>query len=303
MTHLTFAFYVLALIAGTASIHQTILIYLRYRKRVIKQYGFFLLALYLFLVAFALELYGRIGAIADSHALRNLLWIFQAAGGITYIFASPYFYHSLIGIDMTRCKRIAFFVIDVLVVAAAFADVALPALVVTDITLNALLFGMIAYGLVLIAANLRRIADQVLKKALLIFVLLSVGFFPFLYLDALAGITNRLSALEAYEGFAHPLYFLVLNVLTIYFGLRYLNRPAYMTDSGLTDFFCTRYGITRREREIIQLLVDGTSSREIAERLFVSAKTVENHIYNIYQKLGVKNRVQLYQLLKANSLD
>jgi DNA-binding CsgD family transcriptional regulator len=303
MKHLTFAFYTLALIAGTASIHQTILIFLRYKKTVIKHYGFFLLALYLFLIAFAIELYGRISGTAGSPALRNLVWIFQAAGGITYVFIAPYFYHSLMGIDMTKAKRIAFFAIDALVVTAALANVAFPALVATEVILNGVLFGMIAYGLVLIAANLGRIADRTLKQALLIFVILSIGFFPFLYLDALAGVMTSLSSLQRFEGFAQPLYFLVLNVLTIYFGLKYFNRPAYMAANEVTEFFCTQYGITPREREILPLLLEGTNSREIADTLFVSPKTVENHVYNIYQKLGVKNRVQLYQLLKSNTLE
>jgi LuxR family transcriptional regulator of spore coat protein len=303
MKHLTFAFYVLALVAGTASIQQTLVIYLRYRKNAIKHYGYFLLALYLILVAFMIELYGKIAAIQDAQALKNITYLFQAAGGIIYIFIAPYFYHSLMGIDMTRAKRIAFFAIDALVGLTALADVAFPALLVTDIILNVMLFGMIAYGLVLIAANLHRIVDRTLKRALSIFVILSVSFFPLLYLDALAGITGLLSSLKGFEGFAHPLYFLILNVLTIHFGLKYFNRPAYMAGNAVTDYFCTQYGITAREREIIQLLVEGINSREIADRLFVSAKTVENHVYNTYQKLSVKNRVQLYQLLKSNSLE
>ena len=51
--------------------------------------------------------------------------------------------------------------------------------------------------------------------------------------------------------------------------------------------------VTAREREIIGLLTDGRSNREIAGQLFISEKTVKNHISSIYRKLGVKNRVQL----------
>ena len=303
MQHLTFAFYFLALIAGTASLHQTILIYLRYRKRAIKHYGYFLLALYLFLIAFMIELYGRIAAVEDSGAVQNLFWIFQAAGGLSYILTAPSFYHSLMGIDLTGGKRIAFFAIDIFAVVAVLADVAFPALVVTEAVLSSLLFGMIAYGLVLIGVNLNRITDRILKRALLVFMALSVAFFPLLSLDVLVGFVPRLSFLSTFEGFAQPLYFLILNLLTIHFGLKYFNRPAYLAANEVTDYFCARYGVTRRERELIPLLLEGSSSREIADRLFVSAKTVENHVYNIYQKLGVKNRLQLYQLLKSNSLE
>ena len=62
------------------------------------------------------------------------------------------------------------------------------------------------------------------------------------------------------------------------------------------------HGISHREREILGLLLQGKSHREIEEELFISYHTVKNHIYNIYQKLDVKNRHQLFHLFaKANN--
>ena len=61
--------------------------------------------------------------------------------------------------------------------------------------------------------------------------------------------------------------------------------------------------ISARELEIVALLVEGKTNREIAERLFISANTVKTHIKNIYGKLEVSNRVQLYTLLRGFSGD
>lgn len=52
-------------------------------------------------------------------------------------------------------------------------------------------------------------------------------------------------------------------------------------------------GISRREEDIIGLLLMGKSSDDIEKMLFISTHTVKNHIYNIYRKLGIKNRTQL----------
>ena len=49
--------------------------------------------------------------------------------------------------------------------------------------------------------------------------------------------------------------------------------------------------LTRREAEILELLADGLTNREIAERLFISQKTVGTHLGHIFAKLGVHNRV------------
>lgn len=55
--------------------------------------------------------------------------------------------------------------------------------------------------------------------------------------------------------------------------------------------------LTQREVEILQLIAEGHTNREIAEHFFISLNTVKTHIQNIYSKLGVKRRTQA--VLKA----
>jgi DNA-binding NarL/FixJ family response regulator len=50
------------------------------------------------------------------------------------------------------------------------------------------------------------------------------------------------------------------------------------------------YGLSAREREILELLVDGQTKNQIAERLFLSPHTIDGHVRNIYMKLHVNNR-------------
>lgn len=50
--------------------------------------------------------------------------------------------------------------------------------------------------------------------------------------------------------------------------------------------------ITRREEEVLQLIADGCSTPEVAERLYISQKTVKNHLASIYQKLDARDRTQ-----------
>ncbi len=58
------------------------------------------------------------------------------------------------------------------------------------------------------------------------------------------------------------------------------------------------YGISEREGEIIALLVEGLSNQQIAKQLYISPNTVKTHIKNIYAKVDVNNRLQLFSLLK-----
>ncbi|WP_181347248.1 response regulator transcription factor [Thalassobacillus sp. CUG 92003] len=50
--------------------------------------------------------------------------------------------------------------------------------------------------------------------------------------------------------------------------------------------------LTRRECEVLQLLADGKSNRGVAESLYISEKTVKNHVSNILQKMNVNDRTQ-----------
>jgi DNA-binding CsgD family transcriptional regulator len=208
-----------------------------------------------------------------------------------------------LGLKPRTWKRVLFFTLDAVTVLAALLNLLLPALAFTGILLNAILFALIAYGLVLIAANLSNLGERTLRLALTTFFVLSLCFFPLMFIDAAMNYLPFLRIFAFLEGLAEPLYFLVLNALSIAFGLRYLNRPAYAEADRMTEFFVSRFKVTSREQEIIRLLLEGASGKEIGERLFISPKTVENHVYNLYQKLGVKNRVQLFRLIRANALE
>ena len=50
--------------------------------------------------------------------------------------------------------------------------------------------------------------------------------------------------------------------------------------------------ITRREEEVLQLIADGCSTPEVAAKLYISQKTVKNHLASIYEKLNARDRTQ-----------
>ena len=61
--------------------------------------------------------------------------------------------------------------------------------------------------------------------------------------------------------------------------------------------------LTKREREIFQLLIEDYSTKDIATKLGISEKTIRNHISNTIQKLGVSSRTQaLIELLRLQEL-
>jgi DNA-binding NarL/FixJ family response regulator len=62
----------------------------------------------------------------------------------------------------------------------------------------------------------------------------------------------------------------------------------------------TAVELSRRERDVAQLLAQGLSNRTIAERLYLSERTVDNHVHHILDKLGFDSRVQVATWLARN---
>jgi DNA-binding CsgD family transcriptional regulator len=62
-----------------------------------------------------------------------------------------------------------------------------------------------------------------------------------------------------------------------------------------------QYHITEREKDIMDLIVLGKTNKAIGEQLYISEKTVKNHIYNLYKKLGINSRFELMGLYKNST--
>jgi len=61
--------------------------------------------------------------------------------------------------------------------------------------------------------------------------------------------------------------------------------------------------LTKREHEVFDLLIKNNTTKEIADKLNISEKTIRNHISNAIQKLGVKGRAQaVIELLKLGEI-
>lgn len=96
--------------------------------------------------------------------------------------------------------------------------------------------------------------------------------------------------------------FFLINVYPILYLKNFLNMnyiDHLLINEKSIDFenFFKKHKISDREKEILKLLVQGKSNKDIEDILFISLKTVKNHIYNIYKKASVKSRIQLVNIV------
>ena len=70
-----------------------------------------------------------------------------------------------------------------------------------------------------------------------------------------------------------------------------------ISDEGIIDRISESYSLSKREREIMGLLIQGKTYKDIEAALFISVNTVRNHVHSIYRKLDIGNRASLLHLV------
>lgn len=89
----------------------------------------------------------------------------------------------------------------------------------------------------------------------------------------------------------------IINAIeTVYGGEQYIQEQLRQLLLSSLSASNSKQIVTRREKEILQLIVDEFTNQEIADKLFLSLRTVENHRNNLLQKLDVKNTAGLVKI-------
>jgi DNA-binding CsgD family transcriptional regulator/cbb3-type cytochrome oxidase subunit 3 len=97
-------------------------------------------------------------------------------------------------------------------------------------------------------------------------------------------------------------------IITILFLSRYISKARIeyealqkadaLHGTSAFEYNCKLFHLTCREVEIVQLIMKGFKYKDIAEKLFISERTVTKHVQNVYEKAGVSNRVELINKLE-----
>lgn len=74
--------------------------------------------------------------------------------------------------------------------------------------------------------------------------------------------------------------------------------PPFVPDAARIDAL----GLTSRELEVLRLIAEGLSNKEMADRLFVSENTIKTHTSRVFDKLGASRRTQAVQLAKSQGI-
>jgi DNA-binding CsgD family transcriptional regulator len=167
----------------------------------------------------------------------------------------------------------------------------------TNLTLGLLMVLAYGYGLLgLVAGRNSSLSDGQRRSA---------RYFGWFLIGGILSVAASLTFLRSYYVVGLAVGLLWLSYAPMLWLRRY-SQPYIQTIlpgevSSVVAVLARRYGITRREQEIMALLVEGKSNKEIEDQLCISFSTVKNHVYNLYRKLEVNSRAQLMHLVMVES--
>ncbi len=141
----------------------------------------------------------------------------------------------------------------------------------------------------------------IIYSVLLLAGFLTLIFIPGFFHDITYSMGRQYFDISPAELIFFPLYYFILSLIVIIYSGRYfiaitqLENSTQLSEELLIELG-RKHGLTEREKEVIPLIVEGMSNKQIAVNLFISTKTVDNHIYNIYKKLEINSRFELLYL-------
>jgi DNA-binding CsgD family transcriptional regulator len=218
-------------------------------------------------------------------------------GNLLLVTAVPVFVRGLTPAPLARTRRVLGFVGMVLLPLAGVLDELVDAAAIhllNDIGIASLL----AVGATMLAIGYRGIEEpetrRMINRMLWLTVVTIVLGRVQLLLTSLLGVALELRRIRVVQ----VLYYVGLLAVVLGYAVRHLFRPSGSADTVLSKEFVGQFGISNREREIVSMILQGYANRIIGERLFISDRTVKNHISSIYRKTGAANKVQLLNMVR-----
>lgn len=228
--------------------------------------------------------------------LRYIWMAIVIADGAFLLSFVPYFTTWIIAHPWRNPYKTIFFICSLVFVGVSIADLVFDSVILSRLSFLICLF-VIAFCLVVMLHNRKGIEDRDVRHMILTIVIVGLSLLPFImasfFVDYISSITSQVIIL------AYSIVILVFLFISI---SRKLSEEKEIVDKeeekngSAVDL--SLYHITEREEEIIELICEGNTNKEIAQKLSLSVNTVSNHITNIFDKTGVRSRIDLLNLVR-----
>jgi DNA-binding CsgD family transcriptional regulator len=296
--HAVLALYVVAFAMGIAVVALSVLAYIRFSTPAFRQLAVVASASLLIVMVNLLKVYGQVVGADLASSLRPLYVVLSAAGLGVIGFSAPRLALHVVGRKLTTKSRVAGGAVAVALLAIGLWSELGPG---SYATLGAVIgiAAILAAGFVVFRRGLGSVGNARVRSLVRTTVSLLPPLILIMIAQACLFFVPGMPVVIRELPFSALLSLLVTDSVLLVFALRYLFREDAAPACVLSEHFISKFSISPRECEIVSMMVQGFSNRLIAEKLFISAMTVKNHVYHIYRKTSAANKVQLLNLINS----
>ncbi len=297
MRYFIFIYYLLSYTTGFAALTLILLLFLKFRIQMVFYYIIWLVAFTGTLIIGNVEFYRiTILSLYDTYNSFWTIFVHHLLFGVMYL-TIPLFTFRFLNIVFTLVHKIVFgllFVFSILLVFIPYLYTGIKAgeaVVFGFKAITWIIHGITIYQFIIFLLNLNKI--KIKGKKIIMFVLmgLNVVFAPLWILEYFWNFN--------FQNFLRPvsfsnLYYFIWNLITVVFISKYLfSNEKQIPGEAVPEYIAGQFGITPREKEIINMIAKGYTNKMMASALGIAVLTVKNHIYNIYQKTKAQSKIDL----------
>jgi len=301
MIHALALAYFLTTVAGFVVVALSLLLHARFKSPAYLYWGLIMLGGTLLIMASAAAHYLRSTASGtDLYFILSFLF-FGLSGELLLGYGVPRLAHGVAGVRISTGRGALYY----LVVAALGALVAIEGLTQDQVVAAVrviLRIVWIGYGYAILVSGTRAVTDEDQRAVIRAFLATGIVVLPVMLFFELGSFLLPDTASWRHVPAPSLLWLSAYSTLSIVLVVRFIVAPRGGTSWEVPDLFAHTFGISDREREVIRLILEGNTEAHIGDLLFISRRTVVNHVYNIYRKTDVSNRVQLINLLNRYAL-
>ena len=275
-------------------------IVLNIRKRLAwtKWFVVFMASLLGLALLFALDQFSSLFYTGVARFVLHLVWVIFFIADSAFLVAFICFFGNwLIARPMSFAEKILAYMLGALFLSSSVLHQIFSASIWNRLSYIIVAIA-IFYNVAIMLASYQKIENAKVKVVALCLSIVSFAMCPMMIA---ANIWQKITALSIpILALAYFIAFLVF----LFMAIKSHSTPEAKDDSSeriLTMEDVSKYGITSRELEVIKLIRQGLTNKEIASYLSISVNTVNNHIANIFSKTDVRSRIDLLNLLQEAS--
>ena len=300
MSHaLAFAYFV-TIVAGFVVVTLSLLLHARFASPAYLYWALIMLGGTLLIMANASAHYLTLAG-SGTHRLLVSFFVFNLSGELLLGYCVPRIAYGVAGMRIPVVRG----ALHLLVVAGLGALVIIEGLTRNDVVAAVRIIVRIVwmgYGYAVLISGTRTITDKSQRAVIRAFLATGAVVLPIMLSAELASLLLPQGVALRSIPVASLLWLSAYSALSVVLVVRFIFGPQSKVNGPVSDLFVKTFRISDREREIIRFILQGNTEAHIGDLLFISRRTVVNHVYSIYRKTDVSNRVQLINLVNSYSL-